>query len=139
MVDFSEGKVYSKEMNPEEREFFNNLFLKLKEEFNLTSTDEMIGLERVIKNYIKLQRAEAIVTQEGESIKFETSEGKERVMPHPLLNWISTWESQLRSWMKEMRFTRKEKKEVTAEIRDVAQELSIEWNKRKKQSKFEQV
>lgn len=132
ITDFKDPTIYSREFKDEfERQFFNDLYNRFVEEFHLDGTDELIGLERVMKNYIKLRRAEAIVIAEGEAIRRETAEGREIILPHPLLSWIATWENQLRAWMKEMRFTRKEHSVTKTETKDLAVVLAGEWIKKK--------
>lgn len=105
------------------------------ETYNLRSVDELIGLERVIKNYIKLRRAEALVAKQGETITRTTSEGNEQILAHPMLSWIAQWENQLRSWMKEMRMTRKEKPAGQVEKIDIAKELETQWIKKKEKKR----
>ena len=105
------------------------------ETYNLRTVDELIGLERVLKNYVKLRRAEALVAKEGQTITRFTSEGREQVLAHPMLNWISQWENQLRSWMKEMRFTRKEKPQGQTQKIDMAKELETQWKKQQEKKK----
>lgn len=124
--------VYSGRLDGAEREFFESVFSRLKEEFGITATDELIGLERTIKNYIKLQRAESQIAKEGDTITIATASGTTYKRIHPLMPWISTWESQLRSWMKEMRFTRKEKKEGEVQQKDIAKELAKTWENKKR-------
>ena len=130
-------------LDQNDKQQFKLLFDKLKNEFNIESTDELMGLERALKNYLKVLKAEDIIAKEGELIIrsridpkwiknknisedtiLKLIEASKFQAVNPLLRWIDVWETQFRSWMKEMRFTRKEKKQTEEKIKDLANQLS---------------
>jgi hypothetical protein len=132
-MDMRDPSVYlSEQMQEESKEFFIAVYKQLVVEFDITATDELIGLERVIKAYIRLRKAEDKVELEGDTVVKVDSNGNEYQVVHPLMPWINVWDNQLRSWMTSMRFTRKEKKGTTVKKQDLAKELEKLWKKGQK-------
>ena len=136
-MDFKDkryNKLYSKQLieyanqnlREDELRIYNTLFNELKDKNKLESANELMMLDIVVYDFLRVKRIQSILMKEGDVIQIKLRNGQTITKAHEASYLLNAIENQLRNNMKEMMLTRKEivKKQIGLGTKDFATLLS---------------
>lgn len=123
-------KVYSKQLmayteqalGDDEKNVYTAFFDELVDTHKITSASDIMMLDLVVFDFIRIKRLQKVIKEEGDVVHFTLKNGKTLTKANEASYLMNSIETQLRNNMRELMMTRKEvtKKQLGMEAKDFA-------------------
>lgn len=93
-----------------EQQIYKTFFNEIKEKNQLQDAEDLMMLDIVVHNFIRIKRLQILVHAEGESFQYVMKNGEAARKVHDHAHLLNAIETQFRNSLKELGMSRKEKK-----------------------------
>ncbi len=109
-------KTYSKQiidyanqsLKEDEKQIYETLFNEMSEKHKLESAEDLMLLDNLVFDFLRIKRIQGIIMKEGDVTKFKLRNGQTVTKASEASYLLNAIESQFRNTMKELMMTRKE-------------------------------